>query len=72
MRDADAIAVVVKGKVVEQGTHDELMTKAQGAYAKLVRNQMTRGKTTTKSKAKLGHTTVPVARVEEAESSEGE
>ncbi|GAB4820940.1 hypothetical protein N2152v2_007986 [Parachlorella kessleri] len=72
VRDADAIAVVVKGKVVEQGTHDELMTKAQGAYAKLVRNQMTRGKTTTKSKAKLGHSAVPVARVEEAESSEGE
>ena len=71
MRDADAIAVVVKGKVVEQGTHDELMTKPQGAYAKLVRNQMTRGKTT-KSKAKLGHTAVAAARVPEEESSEGE
>jgi ABC-type multidrug transport system fused ATPase/permease subunit len=36
VRQADLIAVVEGGKVVEQGTHDELMAKTGGAYRKMV------------------------------------
>lgn len=38
VRDVDRILVFQRGRVVEQGTHDDLMT-AQGAYARLVRLQ---------------------------------
>lgn len=38
IQSADAIAVVAAGKVVEVGTHTELMER-QGAYALLVQNQ---------------------------------
>jgi len=38
VRDADKLVVVAFGKVVEQGSHDELMA-ANGAYAALVRAQ---------------------------------
>ncbi|XP_027932264.1 ABC transporter B family member 9-like isoform X2 [Vigna unguiculata] len=36
---ADIIAVVHKGKIVEKGTHDELIKDADGAYSRLVRLQ---------------------------------
>ncbi|XP_071121364.1 mitochondrial potassium channel ATP-binding subunit-like [Mytilus edulis] len=38
IRDADAIAVVSNGKIVEQGTHDELRRK-KGLYWELIRQQ---------------------------------
>lgn len=37
IRDADHIIVLNKGKIVEQGTHDELL-KIQGEYAELTKN----------------------------------
>jgi ATP-binding cassette subfamily B (MDR/TAP) protein 1 len=40
VRDANSIAVVYKGKLVEQGTHNELLALKDGAYARLVRHQM--------------------------------
>lgn len=42
VKDADSIAVLSKGKIVEIGTHNELMAK-NGAYAKLVWHQTTEG-----------------------------
>lgn len=39
IRDADLIAVVYQGKIVESGTHDELVAKGC-AYAKLVQHQL--------------------------------
>ncbi|KAH7521539.1 hypothetical protein FEM48_Zijuj07G0044300 [Ziziphus jujuba var. spinosa] len=39
IRNADTIAVVHQGKLVEQGTHDELIKDPEGAYAQLVRLQ---------------------------------
>ena len=39
IRNADSIAVVQQGKIVEQGSHDQLMRNAIGAYASLVRHQ---------------------------------
>jgi ABC-type bacteriocin/lantibiotic exporter with double-glycine peptidase domain len=39
VRDADQIAVVVRGHVDELGTHDELMSK-NGRYAELIRRQI--------------------------------
>ncbi|KAF1954349.1 multidrug resistance protein 1, partial [Byssothecium circinans] len=38
VRNADSIAVMAEGAVIEQGTHDELIAKG-GAYAQLVRAQ---------------------------------
>jgi ATP-binding cassette subfamily B protein len=38
IRDADLILVMENGAIVEQGTHDELLT-AQGAYARLYEAQ---------------------------------
>ena len=42
VRDADNIVVLDKGKVAEQGTHEELTTK-KGIYYELVRNQLEMG-----------------------------
>nr|GMD11587.1 ABC transporter B family member 9-like [Ipomoea batatas] len=39
IRNADLIAVLQSGKLVEQGTHDELMQDSNGAYTKLVQMQ---------------------------------
>eukprot|EP00463_Aulacantha_scolymantha_P006852 TRINITY_DN995_c0_g1_i1.p3 TRINITY_DN995_c0_g1~~TRINITY_DN995_c0_g1_i1.p3 ORF type:complete len:131 (-),score=3.12 TRINITY_DN995_c0_g1_i1:772-1164(-) len=39
VRDADSIAVIYKGCVKEQGTHNELMNLPNGYYSTLVRLQ---------------------------------
>jgi len=39
VRNADNIVVLEKGKVAEQGTHQEL-TEKRGIYYELVRNQL--------------------------------
>ncbi|KAF5752776.1 hypothetical protein HS088_TW01G00694 [Tripterygium wilfordii] len=39
IRNADMIAVVHQGKLVEKGTHDELIRNPNGAYSQLVRLQ---------------------------------
>ncbi|XWS12436.1 hypothetical protein CRYUN_Cryun37aG0088600 [Craigia yunnanensis] len=39
IRNADMIAVVHQGKLVEKGTHDELIRDPEGAYSQLVRLQ---------------------------------
>jgi len=36
LRDADRLVVIEKGKVVEQGTHEELLAMDEGHYRKLV------------------------------------
>lgn len=38
--NADKIAVVQRGAIVEEGTHSDLMSKPNGAYAALVRLQV--------------------------------
>lgn len=40
LRKADRLIVLDKGKIVEQGTHEELMKKDGGLYAKLLRLQV--------------------------------
>ena len=39
IRNADAIAVVQEGHIVEMGTHDELISRPDGAYSALIRLQ---------------------------------
>ncbi|KAL5839191.1 hypothetical protein ACOSQ3_011895 [Xanthoceras sorbifolium] len=39
IRNADIIAVVHKGKLVEKGNHDELIQDPEGAYSQLIRLQ---------------------------------
>ncbi|RDX83230.1 ABC transporter B family member 9, partial [Mucuna pruriens] len=39
IRNADTIAVVHQGKIVEEGTHDELIKDFDGAYSQLIRLQ---------------------------------
>ncbi|XP_068319430.1 ABC transporter B family member 9-like [Pyrus communis] len=39
IRNADCIAVVHRGKIVERGTHDELTKYPEGAYSQLIRLQ---------------------------------
>ncbi|RHY66966.1 hypothetical protein DYB30_007552 [Aphanomyces astaci] len=40
IRNADIIAVTADGKIVEQGTHDELMAIPKGKYVNLVQRQV--------------------------------
>lgn len=40
IKDADVIAVVSQGKVVERGSHEELLRIPNGHYSNLVKNQM--------------------------------
>jgi ATP-binding cassette, subfamily B, bacterial len=44
LRDADRLVVIDDGKVAEVGTHEELINKEQGIYAKLVAMQQEIGK----------------------------
>ncbi|XP_017179337.1 ABC transporter B family member 11-like [Malus domestica] len=39
VRNADAIAVIHKGKMVEKGSHSELLKDPEGAYSQLIRLQ---------------------------------
>jgi ATP-binding cassette subfamily B (MDR/TAP) protein 1 len=39
IRNADLIAVIQRGVVVEKGTHDELLSNSDGAYSQLIRLQ---------------------------------
>ena len=42
IRDADLILVMEHGRIVEQGTHDELLGRARGAYYELYNAQFAR------------------------------
>eukprot|EP00747_Dinoflagellata_sp_TGD_P038171 gnl/TRDRNA2_/TRDRNA2_139504_c2_seq2.p1 gnl/TRDRNA2_/TRDRNA2_139504_c2~~gnl/TRDRNA2_/TRDRNA2_139504_c2_seq2.p1 ORF type:complete len:101 (+),score=28.97 gnl/TRDRNA2_/TRDRNA2_139504_c2_seq2:338-640(+) len=40
VRNADKLLVIDDGRVVEEGTHDKLMQKSDGLYAKLATRQL--------------------------------
>ena len=39
IKNADSIAVVQQGEIVEQGSHNQLMQVPSGAYASLIKHQ---------------------------------
>ncbi|CDF38684.1 unnamed protein product [Chondrus crispus] len=41
VKDADVMAVVSKGRIVESGKHHQLLCNPNGEYANLVKNQLT-------------------------------
>jgi ATP-binding cassette subfamily B (MDR/TAP) protein 1 len=43
IRNADSIAVIQNGSIIEEGTHNDLVSRADGAYAGLVSLQQQRG-----------------------------
>ncbi|CAL4909399.1 unnamed protein product [Urochloa decumbens] len=53
VRNAHCISVVSKGKLVEQGHHDELVKDPNGAYSQLIRLQETQQENDRKSDARL-------------------
>ena len=40
IRSADIICVIESGKIVEQGSHDDLITNKNGIYSKLIERQL--------------------------------
>lgn len=40
IKNADVIAVVAEGRVVEQGSHKELLCNKDGLYSKLINRQL--------------------------------
>jgi ABC-type multidrug transport system fused ATPase/permease subunit len=40
VRNADVIFVVKDGRVIEKGSHDELLVETDGAYTNLISRQM--------------------------------
>ena len=44
MTDCDQILILDHGRIIEQGTHDELLAKADGHYAALWTSQRTQRK----------------------------
>ncbi len=65
IRSADCISVLGGGQVIEQGSHDELLARPQGAYTTLVQMQMQHG-------SKDGKNVSAAAAAEEAEVDEDE
>ena len=45
VRRADAIIVIERGRIVEVGKHDELITRPNGTYARLHQMQLLESKT---------------------------
>lgn len=44
MTDCDQIIILDQGRVIEQGTHEELLAKANGHYASIWNSQRTQRK----------------------------
>ena len=40
IRSADIICVIESGNIVEQGSHDDLITNKNGIYSKLIERQL--------------------------------
>ncbi len=40
VKNADCVCVIQNGKMIEKGTHEELIGKQNGVYQKLVRRQL--------------------------------
>ncbi len=70
IRNADLIAVISGGRVVEIGTHDELMASDAGHYRNLVQKQ-DRGSSSLNSSRASSNTDLTQLDVEEAKTSNG-